>query len=159
MNKKKLIVPVGLPRCGKSTLARMIQAQFGASIVCPDDIRLAVHGKPFIKEDEAQVWCIANHMLKTLLRDGNRPVVFDATNLTRALRLSNFFEFKDDVDITLFSVSTSKELCIARAEATNQKYLIPIIERMDQQLEPPSPEEFGSVVHNLSGVELFLAQD
>src|SRR5258706_417694 len=51
-----LIVMVGLPWSGKSTWAR---EQGNWPIVCPDEIRFALHGQRFIAEAEPWVWTIA----------------------------------------------------------------------------------------------------
>jgi hypothetical protein len=44
----------GLPRNGKTILATLLEHEVWIR-VCPDDIRLALHGKPFVKEAESSV--------------------------------------------------------------------------------------------------------
>lgn len=55
MSKPTLVLMVGLPRSGKSTIARSGRVP----IVSPDAIRLALHGQPFIASAEPTVWATA----------------------------------------------------------------------------------------------------
>jgi predicted kinase len=73
---KTLIMTVGLPRSGKSTWAI---AQ-GHPVVCPDAIRLALHGQPFIATAEPVVWATAKLMVASLFEAGHGVVILDATN-------------------------------------------------------------------------------
>src|SRR5882672_916000 len=59
---KLLICTVGLPRSGKSTWAR----SQSFPIVCPDAIRIAIHGQRFISEAEPFVWATAKAMVRAL---------------------------------------------------------------------------------------------
>ena len=74
----------GLPRSGKTTFAKGLEPQ-GWVRVSPDDIRLALHGQPFVATAESWVWAIAETMARSLLI-GGRDVVIDATNVTRQER-------------------------------------------------------------------------
>lgn len=122
--QKTLIMTVGLPRSGKSTWAI---AQ-GYPVVCPDAIRLVLHGQAFRKEAEPIVWATAKLMVAALFEAGHDTVILDATNLTSKYR----DEWKDARWIRQYQVfDTSKEECIKRAITTNQEYLVPVIERMD----------------------------
>ena len=77
-----LYVTVGLPRSGKSTWAK---AQ-DLPMVNPDSIRLAMHGKPFIKLAEPFVWAVAQTMVRSLFLSGHKAVILDATNVTEHRR-------------------------------------------------------------------------
>ena len=73
---KVLILTVGLPRSGKSTWARS-QAY---PIVCPDEIRTALHGHRFIPEAEPFVRAVAKVMVRALFGAGHQCVIFDGSN-------------------------------------------------------------------------------
>jgi predicted kinase len=133
-----LYIPVGLPRSGKSTWAK----SFGPPIVCPDSIRLAIHGKPFDPTYEKEVWRTARIMVESLFISGHRAVILDATNLSKKNREA----WKDDRWTRYYQPFTdvSREVCKGRALATNQEYLLPVIDRMAFNYEPLSEEEFDS---------------
>ncbi len=49
-----LAIMCGLPRSGKTILAKRLECE-GWVRVCPDDIRMALHGQAFVKEAESSV--------------------------------------------------------------------------------------------------------
>lgn len=128
---------VGLPRCGKSTLAQYSKHP----IVNPDAVRLALHGQPFIPEAEAMVWAMVKYMINSLFLAGHSKVILDATNITAERRnnfkakhyVRHFYQFHFDV-----------ELCKARAIDTQKPYLIPVIEKMAEQYEEVTIAELNN---------------
>lgn len=126
--RKKLIMTVGLPRSGKSTWAR----KQGKPIVCPDAIRLALHGHQFIPQAERHVWAMAHTMVEALFLAGHDEVILDATNVSQKRRdewQSNQWECE------YIFFDTPKEVCIERAKADGMENLTPVIERMYRNLE------------------------
>lgn len=131
---KTLVLMVGLPRSGKSTVCR----KMGIPIVNPDSIRLALHGQRFLPEAEPMVWTLAKYMVAALFEAGHDAVVLDATNTTVKRRE----EWVDKRWVRNFAlIGTSKEECIARANANEDAYIIPIIEKMAEQFEPYTDDE------------------
>lgn len=128
MKANTLILTVGLPRSGKSTWAR----KQGHPIVNPDSIRLALHGERFIEEAEPIVWLMAKYMVRALFYAGHKKVILDATNITKERR---DFWVEKDWDVHHHHVKASKTLCIARAIMNKREDLIPIIERMDEEMQ------------------------
>lgn len=118
----------GLPRSGKSTKARA----FKAPIVCPDAIRLALHGERFNDRAETFVWPIAFTMVEALFLAGHDTVVVDACNHTQNRRGQWYERFNHPPDrlVTLEVVPTSEAECIARARAAGDEEIIPVIRRM-----------------------------
>ncbi|MCK5651817.1 MAG: hypothetical protein KAJ42_10585 [Gemmatimonadetes bacterium] len=144
---ERLILMVGLPRSGKSTLA----LTYGYPIVCPDAIRLALHGKAFLKEAEFMVWPMAVLMVKALFRAGHEHVILDATNHT--LKRRQFWYDAGDWAIGYVNCTAGKEECIARAQAEEDRLsalslppsdfsLIPVIERMAEAWEDVTTDEW-----------------
>jgi predicted kinase len=140
---ERLILMVGLPRSGKSTKALL----YGYPIVCPDAVRLALHGKTFLKEAEFMVWPMAVLMVKALFAAGHEHVVLDATNHT--LKRRQFWYDAGDWQIGYCHITATKEECIARARAEQESAdppnhfdLVPVIERMADAWEDVTTDEW-----------------
>jgi len=123
---KTLYVTVGLPRSGKSTWA----IKQNIPMVNPDSIRLAVHGQPFLKNAEPMVWAIAMYMVKSLFIAGHQHVLLDATCISQ---MERYGWKSDEWETTFILFDTTKEECIERAKKDNKKFLIPVIERMEEK--------------------------
>lgn len=132
-DRPTLTLTVGLPRSGKTTWAR---AQ-GCPVVCPDEVRIAMHGQRFAASAEPLVWAVVKIMVVALFRAGHAHVILDATNITKKRR----DEWLDGMWWTSAHViDTPKEECIRRALAEGDTEIIPVIERMAKQYEPiPEP--------------------
>lgn len=140
IDQRTLILMVGLPRSGKTTVARSL----GHPIVNPDSIRWALHApEPFLKGMEPFVWGQATIMVKALFGAGHSHVIVDATNITRSRR--EFWANAGGWRMEYYSINTSFEECIARAQRDERLDLVPVIERMaassqavenDERLEP-----------------------
>jgi len=136
MSMNRLLLMMGLPRSGKSTIAKKLDFP----IVNPDAIRLALHGEPFIPEAEPMVWAVAQYMVRALFIAGHTTVIIDATNTTvkrRAMWISKMWE------TMYFPVDTAKEECLLRARESNRFDLVEVIDRMFQQFEPVDEEAEG----------------
>jgi predicted kinase len=128
IEENQLILTVGLPYSGKTSVAK----SFNCPIVCPDEIRRALHGERYIQAAEPMVWVIAQIMVRALFLAGHSKVVLDATNSTAKRR----DEWKDDMWQRRYVVcDVTKVACMARAEQNDDSYILPIIERMAGQLE------------------------
>lgn len=144
MEPLTLIMLVGLPRSGKSTVARQLTLQYGHPIVNPDAIRLALHGQAYIASAEDFVWATAKLMVRSLFKAGHRQVVLDATNTTRKRR----DEWKKDEEWSreFIVLDTPADVCEQRAEKGGRFDLLPVIERMARDYEDIGPDE-GPVTH------------
>ncbi len=154
----KLIVMVGLPRSGKSTWAKASQEARGAPIVCPDAIRLALHGMRFLKIAEPMVWAIAGIMVRALFLAGHSTVIVDGCHVKRSQR----DRWQAPVDLlvkpaweTWFKwIDTDQQTCLHRAELEKDTEIMPIIDRMTEefegiqtdelQLDPPAGSRVGA---------------
>jgi predicted kinase len=138
--RKTLVLMAGLPRSGKTTRALSLSREHGWPIVCPDAIRLGLHGRRFVGLAEPFVWAVARLMVRALFLAGHDAVVLDATNGTRRRR----DEWRDAGWVRQFCViDTAREACLARAAAEGDAEIGPVIERMAAAWEPVAAEESG----------------
>lgn len=124
----QLYMTVGLPRSGKTTWA----VSQGVPIVSPDAIRLALHGKRFIPKAEGMVWAIAKVMVRALFAAGHTIVILDSCATTQKRR-AEWDEFTN----TRVWFQTPVSECLARARAEKDEEILPVIDKMASQFEPP----------------------
>lgn len=133
-----LIITVGLPCSGKSTLVKKC-ANYAPriAIVCPDTIRLVLHGKQFKKEAEPAVWAAAQTMVKTLLNDGF-TVIVDATNVTvQARKTWSQIAKEMGLRLNIFLFDVSAPTCKERNKQI-RRLEESVIDRMEKQFEQPT---------------------
>lgn len=135
----KLAIMCGLPRSGKTTRAKRLERE-GWDRVCPDEIRLALHGQPFVKEAEPRVWADAWDRARRLLKDDHKVLV-DATNLTKKSRRS-WRKLADEFGLILdiYLVETPLQVCLERNTGTGA---VPegVLRRMNEPYQRPTESE------------------
>lgn len=141
-----LVMLIGLPKSGKSTAA----ADLGIPIVCPDAIRLALHGQRYVQRAERQVWTIAHAMVRALFHAGHRRVALDACNTSRRRRDEWIAWASDEIlqwEREALVCKTTRDTCVKRAEDVGDHEIVPVIDRMSEAIDPISPDEnFRSIV-------------
>lgn len=131
--KPRLIAMVGLPRSGKSTIARELSLKFGAPIVCRDAVRLAMHGMRFQTDAEPMIHAVTHYMLRALFITGHEIVICDETNYSIQAREKLRSKMWDT---EFYVVDTPVSICKERARLTNQVDLIPVIDAMAKRYQP-----------------------
>ena len=132
-----LVVMVGLPRSGKSTrVASHWRGKRGYIVVCPDDLRLTLHGQRYLESAEPTIWATTFLMTDYLLKVGYKVVV-DDTHVTRAKRAlwvarGAYFDL----------VLTPADECLRRA--SNDPHIQPVIRQMAAEWEGLDNEEKNS---------------
>ena len=122
---------VGLPRSGKSTWAM----EQDVPVVCPDAIRLALHGTAWSSSAEPIVWVIAKYMVRALFFAGHSVVILDATNHTIERRI----EWVDYLWVCKYKVfETDMAECVSRAVSSDKDYLVPVISKMSNEIVYPT---------------------
>jgi predicted kinase len=133
---KVLKVLCGLPRSGKTTVAR----KWPYPIVNPDSVRLAIHGERFIGLAEPWVWAMTFAMVDALFRAGHDVVTIDATNVTGKRRMAWCERFKaPEYRIEFEVIDTPPAECIRRARAMGDEEIVPVIERMAKEWDMKRP--------------------
>lgn len=102
-------------------------AKNGIPVVCPDEIRIALHGQRFVPDAEHFVWGTAKLMVKALFGAGHDTVIVDATNCSSRSRKE---WVGGNWGIVYQFFQEDPEVCKQRAIDSGQPDLIPVIERM-----------------------------
>jgi len=128
-----LIFMRGLPRSGKSTrIKELLEEHPKAAVVSKDAIRLSIHGQPFIQQTESLVHLFQEHMIRSLLFGGHDVVIIDECNVN-VLGIQAVLNRFPGIECYYEELSTPAYVCIERAKACGQEYLVDIILEMDKQ--------------------------
>ncbi len=123
----RLIMMVGLPGTGKSTLARRLAALLPASIVESDRVRRVLFKWPRHTLNESRrVHQVCRVLIEQLLRQGS-SVIFDATNLIEAHR-ALIYQIADRLRIPLVILFVTAPPEVVR-------------DRLEGRLLQPNPED------------------
>jgi predicted kinase len=112
---KTLHVMLGLPRSGKSTAAYKMRHP----VVEGDKLRRLMGCYPFNAQKEPEVQKGLKTLVDVYFESGYNDVTVDDYN----------FDYSSYPNIEEHVIDTSEEVCIERAKASNQEYLVPVIKR------------------------------
>jgi predicted kinase len=118
---KKLILLVGIPASGKSTLAGKL-LQKGYTIINADTIRFELYGNELEQGNPQDVFALFFERLEALLKD-EKEIVVDNTNLKLAHRkqiLDRAHKFGYQ-DIQLWVLDVPLDVCLQRNAARERK--------------------------------------
>lgn len=139
-----ITILVGLPRSGKSTWTEINKSD--RVVISADRLRYRVYGQRFFGDGEPMLWAIRGILLEELLSQGQNIIV-DETNTTKARRGPIIkLAKKHGYYVEVIEIATSKDECIQRAMNEKDGAIIPVIERMAAQYEPPSEAEGIGIV-------------
>lgn len=130
----KLLLMVGLPYSGKTTLARDLEEL--AVRICADDVRLALHGQRFYAQAEPHVWAIMETFARALLLGGQNAIV-DVTNNTFNRRRPWYRLADETSPVGLCYVDTPYGISRHRAEEAHDREIYLTMDRMFKEHEPP----------------------
>lgn len=131
-----LYVMIGIPGSGKSTF---VKEHPEMNVVCPDEIRQELFGDAENQEQGRKVFQIAFNRARKLL-DAGQDVIFDSTNVRRKYRKDYFKKFPDVSKVAVF-VNTSIDECKRRNAGRDRKVSDAVIDRMAENLNPPTSDE------------------
>jgi predicted kinase len=135
----RLHFTIGLPRSGKTTYCKQWADQDkGRVVVNADSIRLALSGDRYNSLCEPQVHATKLVMVRSLLLYGY-DVMVDGTHTTKRSILELLYidpmeRFGIDEDVYPHVLETHPDVCVQRARETGQNDLIPVIDRMVNNL-------------------------
>ncbi|MGF1933433.1 MAG: AAA family ATPase [Nostoc sp. ChiQUE02] len=148
----KLILLIGLPASGKSTLAKQLLAECPQmQLISTDAIRGQLFGSQAIQGPWLLIWREIERQFQQAMSDNRQGVytihtaIFDATNAQRRHRREVIALARDlgFTHIQAIWVDTPVWLCLARNKRRSRQVPEEIILRMHRQLRdaPPSLEE------------------
>lgn len=142
MSETKIVFLTGLPRSGKSSLCKElvknpeplikhgVNIGLGLVWINVDDIRVTLSGKRFDLKYENDVFITKFQIIDTLLRT-NHSVMVDDTHSS----LHNIYPFLwRDPNALCIRVWSNAKACKERAIETNQLDVLPVIDRIEQNL-------------------------
>lgn len=146
-----LIVPVGLPCAGKSTLSkRLLSMEYiePAAVVSPDHYRYFMTGNSALQHRNKEVFEVCHTIAQVRLQEG-LDVFFDATNITHdAVRKIEHIAHIGSADSVLVVFTTPTEECLARNAARLTPVPDDAMERMIDRLvqfEPYTAARYSRV--------------
>lgn len=153
---KRLLVMIGLPGSGKSTVASQIKANDATDktlIVSTDAIRGELYGSESEQGDPNKVFSIAKTRMIDALNGNYDTVIFDATNLRKKYRIPFIKEMRQKVntefEIVAFWVAVPYQECLRRDKGRSRKVGEFVIRRMYLNFAPPGYEEgFDDILIN-----------
>ena len=86
MTSRTLIMPIGIPGCGKSTFMCHLNEKYGIPVVSSDSVREELYGDESIQGDSNQVFNIVYKNINNHL-ENEGVCILDATNVTRKVRI------------------------------------------------------------------------
>jgi predicted kinase len=132
---KRIILLVGVPASGKSTLARKL-VERGYQSICADTIRAELYGNEIEQGDPMKVFEIFFERLEKLLL-GGLDVVVDNTNLKVPYRkeITDRAQKFGYEDIQFWVLDVPLDVCIARNSARERKIENDILTNMYHQFD------------------------
>lgn len=132
-----LTVLIGMPRSGKSVYASKWELEedrdnhLARVVLSQDKLRLALHGMRYVQSAEPVVHGIYSTMVRTLLMNPRLHILLDDTHTTvSAIRAV----LNIDADAEFIYIHCDSEIAKQRAVNTKQSDLVPVIDRMYENL-------------------------
>lgn len=148
---KRFVMMIGLPGCGKSTLASQMISNGKKIVVSTDAIRGELYGDENVQGDPNQVFSIAKTRMLDALNGDYELVVFDATNLRKKYRVPIIEEMRKRVntefEVVALWVAVPYKECLRRDKGRDRVVGESVIRRMYLNFAPPGYEEgFDNII-------------
>lgn len=135
MEKLKLIVLIGIPGSGKSTVAKALSKKHDAVIHSSDELRLEMFGSYDVQDRNIELFEELNNRIKTSLLIDGQSVIADMTNLNYKNRRSllNLVHKTLYIEKIAIVVATTIDTCIKRDSERDRTVGARVINRMVKQ--------------------------
>ena len=136
-----LIVMVGLPGSGKSSVAKQLaEVNKDIVIVSSDAIREEFYGDANDQSHNDKVFRIVNKRLKEELLNNNKKVILDATNISKKRRKALLKDLKNPKSMAII-MAVPEYICKERDEERDRHVGPDVIKRMIKNWCPPHYSE------------------
>lgn len=141
---------VGLPASGKTTYSlNQLKANGNAAWISSDGIRATLFGSESVQDNTEQVFSTMFKMTVRALLD-NKDVIYDATNLSRKLRINTLERLKKAVHIPFVKRAivfyTDLKVLLSRNEARERTVPSYVISRMLKSFDLPVYGEGWNII-------------
>jgi predicted kinase len=155
----KVIVGIGIPGSGKTTVLRKFAEKYAYVYLCPDDIRKELTGSEADQSKNSAVWSEALRRLAEEIKEG-KTVVFDATfaNFEQRREFLKFARDNGAEKIQGVYLDTPLETAKERNRIRERKVPEHALERMDKKLHefPPTIADGFDSVFTLNEKQEFI---
>lgn len=142
----KLIMLVGLPASGKSTIAERLSTEFSAEILSSDRLRKEIHGDENIQEDHKSLFEELNKRANDYLAAG-KNIIYDSTNLNRKRRRHLIQHEIKAAEKAVYYLNTHVNNCCDRDKLRERTVGEKVIQKMYKNLHIPVLNEGWNEVH------------
>lgn len=139
------IMMIGPSASGKSTLANNFSEVYGFNVVSSDRLRAELYGDEAIQGDNKFLFSRLHEMILELLKE-DKPVIFDATNLSRKNRVALLEKIPPNVLTEAVVVATPFEKIYENNKKRSRHVPEEVIRRQLQSFEMPVYEEGFDVI-------------
>lgn len=138
---RKLIVGIGIPGSGKTTILKNFAEKNNYAYICPDDIRLEISGDVYDRSKNKEVWIEAKRRAAKEFDKGN-AIVFDATFANPKERKEFLNSARENGVDKIEGLFVDVPLEIAKERNLNRKRNVPEsdIDRMNMNIRKFPPE-------------------
>lgn len=164
---QKVIMGLGVPGSGKSTILKKFADKHGYKYICPDDIRLDLTGDPTDQSKNREVWETAYERVKEGILNGE-TIVFDATfahfrSREGLIKYVRDLQQENNIDLKVIGVNFKTRLEIAKERNSKRERKVPeeVIDKFDMFLrhEPPGKIDGFDLVINIDNNEIKFGED
>lgn len=135
----KLVVGIGIPGSGKTTMLKAFAEKNGYVYICPDDIRVELTGG-YTNERDREVWDLARQRMLESFQKGE-SVVFDATQYRPNDRKDLLKFARENGAEHIQGVFADVPYEVAKERNQNRERVVPehAMERMNDALKATPP--------------------
>lgn len=133
----KIIVLVGLPCSGKSTIAQNIAREYNATIFSSDSLRMELYQNVNDQKHNQELFVELHKRIKNHLKNGGNAI-YDACNISYKRRIAFLAELKKiPCEKICILMATPYEECLRRNAERERKVPSYVIERMYRSIDIP----------------------